>query len=302
MESADNTQNNTNSDSSEKKDELYKSQTAQMRTFSSDLVEQIRKHQGSVMKIAIMEQEKKRIEDEAKNNNPRKNSIFFVSGVVVIITALAIGIGVYIHIKNSQIVPVQSNQVPVSIIKSESFVVVNVSAESAGDTLKSISNEIKNSNVPIGMIENIYAVSGKTGSEIRLSATDFLKQINVNAPDNFLRNLSPDYMLGVYSYNQSNFFMVLRGTQHDQMLSGMLEWEPFMLSDLAPLFDIDISGANSYLTNTSMSEMLIQNHDVRAVLDRNQQPVLFYSFLDPNTVVITSDADTLNEAVTRLNK
>jgi hypothetical protein len=108
-------------------------------------------------------------------------------------------------------------------------------------------------------------------------------------------------MVGVYLYNTSNPFLVITGTAHDYLLSGMLGWEPFLLTDVAPLFNIDITGANAGLTNAPFKDTLVQNRDARAVLDKDGNPVLFYSFLDPDTIFISTDSKTLLEAVRRFN-
>ena len=108
-------------------------------------------------------------------------------------------------------------------------------------------------------------------------------------------------MLGIYSYVQPNLFIIFRGTQHDFLLTGMLQWEPYMTGDLAPLFGIDTSGNSASLLNTPYTETMIENHDTRAIIDVNKKPVLFYSFLDENTIIITNDAKTLTEAVRRIS-
>ena len=59
----------------------------------------------------------------------------------------------------------------------------------------------------------------------------------MNVPGDLSTALSPQYMLGVYNYTNNNPFLIIQGTAHDYLLSGMLEWEPEILfNDMVPLF------------------------------------------------------------------
>jgi len=274
----------------------------QMRTFSTDLAEELRKHQGSAMKIAVMENEKRFREEQQALNDPKKNFSFLLSGVVIVLVAIGITLGIYFYNKKTTVVPVvQTNVAPVSIIHSEDLSTINVTGKSASDIGQAVSDAVKNSTTQTGMIDNVYITQGPQGSETRLTASMFLSAIGAHITTDFSHALLQEYMVGIYSYSGANLFIVLQGTQHDSMLAGMLQWEPYFLTDLAPMFGIDTTGDNAYLLNNPVTETLIENHDTRAVLDKNNKPVLFYSFLDDNTVLITHDSKTLIEAVRRIS-
>lgn len=282
--------------------EEYKPQTAQMRTFSTDLAEELRKHQGSAMKIAVMENEKRFKKQQALSDEPKKNRMLVLSGIIIVVVAIAIATGVYFYQKKINTPPViEINQIPASIVHSENLKTLNVTKMSASDIATTLTDFVKKSDTQTGMIDNVYITQGPKGSETRLTSSMFLSVIGAHITPEFANTLTQEYMVGVYAYTKPNLFVVLRGTQHDYMLGGMLSWESYFLYDMAPLFGIDTTGDNSYLLNTSMTETLIENHDTRAVLDKNNIPILFYSFLDANTVIITNDSKTLSEAVRRMS-
>ena len=280
----------------------YTPQTAQMRTFSTDLAEELRKHQGSAMKIAVMENEKRFRAQEALTNAPKKNRMLGIYGIIIVLVAISLAVGAYLYIKKINMPPViQINQTPASIIHSENLKVLNVSNMKTPDVDAAVADFVKKSTTQTGMIDNVYITQGPTGSETRLTSSMFLSAIGAHITTDFSNTLTQEYMVGVYAYNQPNLFIVLRGTQHDSMLAGMLQWEPYFFGDVAPLFGIDTTGDNAYLLDAPVTETLIENHDTRAVLDKNNKPVLYYSFLDDNTVIITNDSNTLNEAVRRIS-
>jgi hypothetical protein len=283
--------------------EEYKPQTAQMRTFSTDLAEELRKHQGSAMKIAVMENEKRFKQQEALSDEPQKNRKFVLLGLGIVLIAALISAGVYFYQKKINTPPIiEINQSPVSIIHSENLKVLNVSKMSRDDISKALTETVAKATTQNGMIDNIYITQGVAGNETRLTSSMFLSAVGSHITKEFSNSLTQEYMVGIYAYTKPSLFLVLRGTQHDYMLSGMLQWEPYFLGDLAPVFDIDTTGENSYLLSSPTKEKLIENHDTRAVVDNKNNPVLFYSFLDANTVIITNDSKTLSEGIRRMSK
>lgn len=278
-------------------------QTPTMRTFSTDLAEELRKHQGAAMKKAMLENEQRLREQGDDSDNPKRNRRFVFGGIIVLLFAIGASIGVYVYQKKMNApIPLAASSAPVSIIPYEDSMVLNLSDASSGDISSTIASTVQKSNIQTGMIDSISLVQGgATSSVTQLTSPMFLSAIKSHIPPDFSLSLSNQYMLGIYSYEQPNLFVILRGTAHDTMLAGMLEWESFLTEDFAPMFGIDTTGDNAYLLNAPYSETLIENHDTRAVLDKAGKPILFYSFLDQDTVIITNDSQTLIEAVRRIN-
>ena len=48
------------------------------------------------------------------------------------------------------------------------------------------------------------------------------------------------------------------------------------------------------------ADILIRNRDVRAIYDEEKAPILYYSFVDRETLVFTSDKTTFDELLNRL--
>ena len=274
-----------------------------MQTFSPDLADELRKHQGSAMKKIMFEQAQRAHEQELLSDDPRKNMRFILSGVFVIFIALLASVGVYMYQKKINApIPVQKSAVPVSIIPYEDSGVIDIAGKSSDDIGTLVHLTVTKSNVQTGMIDNLSVIeSSATSTETTPSSSDFLTAIKSHITPEFSRSLSSGYMVGIYSYMQPNLFVIFRGTAHDTMLAGMLQWEPYLTQDFAPLFGIDTSENNAYILNTPYTETLIENHDTRAVLNKNGKAVLFYSFLNDNTVIIANDSKTLSEAVRRIN-
>lgn len=269
-----------------------------VRTFSSDLADAVREQGGSVVRIAIAENEKQQREYKEVSITSRKNIIFSILGLIVIVAAI-IGVIWLREYKTKITTTPVTPTTPTSIFFSEAHQTIEVQDTThaeTGELLTSINAIVAAPNIQSGTIKNIIIT--KAGKPI--SSEQFLSAINAeHAPSDFIRSLSSEYMLGTYLYNTNNLFLALTGSAHDFLLSGMLAWEPFMLGDLSPLFGIDTSGTNARLLDTKWSDVVLDNHDARAVLDTSGKPVFFYTFIDPNTILFGVNPKIITTLVSR---
>lgn len=277
------------------------SHVAPIRTFNSDLAEAVREHGGSVVRVAIAEDERKRQEFQETSIRSKKNKAFLIGGIVLVLGSVGAGIYTYKHRRAAGVAVVVTPAVPSSLVSSDSAQAIDTSGMLVGDMVSAIQGVVANPGIQPGQVKNIILTKTANGAATRPSASDFLTALDAHVPDTFLRSLNSQYMLGTYLYGTGdNLFLVIQGTAHDYMLSGMLAWEPYLFTDMAPLFGIDTSVySKNQLAGMHFSDALIGNRDVRAVLDADKNPVLYYSFLDPNTVVIATSPKTLTEVIRR---
>ncbi|MBP6884969.1 MAG: hypothetical protein KBC17_04100 [Candidatus Pacebacteria bacterium] len=289
----------------ENKDPEHEQHIRGLRTFSSDMATAMKDTKGSIIKIAIAEDERRREDQKEIERAPRKNLIFFLSGLLLFILAIAGIYGVFWYKEKTSVVPaVTETVIPKSIIRSEDAQTLDITSKLNEDVIPSFREIVADPKMRAGTVKNIILAkkSGADGAVSRITSNDFLKIARAHAPADFLRSLSKEFMLGIYLYNTSNPFLVIKGTAHDYLLSGMIKWEPFLVEDMAKLFNIDIAGERKIYTDTPFKDALVQNRDARVVEDANGVPVLFYSFLDPNTILIATDPKTLIEGVRRFNE
>jgi len=278
----------------------HKSHIAPLRTFSSDLAQAVRDRGGSVVRIAIAEEEKHRREYEDSSIHSKKNIAFVVGGIILVLGAIGVVIFEYQYKKNASVVAPVTEQQPSSLIHAEFSQTIDVSGKQVADIYGQVASVAAAPGIQPGMMKNIIISQTTAGATTRIPASQFLTTLATHAPADFLRALSPEYMLGVYQYDKGNLFLILRGTAHDFLLAGMLAWEPNLFNDMVPLFGIDTSSMSADdLAHIKFTNMVIGNRETRTVLDANKQPMLFYYFLDQDTLVIATDAKTFSEVVRR---
>jgi hypothetical protein len=277
-----------------------RSHLAPIRTYNTDLADAVREHGGSVVRVAIAEDEKRRREYEETAIGSKRNLFFIIGGTILVLGAIG---GVWWAYQNkgaaSVVVPVVE-AVPHSLVLSDAAQTIDIGPMQVGDIYAAVNGIVAVPGIQPGQVKNIILTKTADGSLARPSASNLLSGLGTHAPDTLLRSLSPDYMLGVYQYDKASLFLIVHGTAHDFLLSGMLAWEPYLFTDLAPLFKIDTSGfTKASLGKVVFYDAIIANHDARAALDADKNPLLYYSFLDPNTILIAADPKVLTEVVTR---
>ena len=85
----------------------------------------------------------------------------------------------------------------------------------------------------------------------------------------------------------------------DNAFAGMLRWEDFMADDMFPLFAID--GVDKSIREKKFKDLVFRNQDIRILTDAQDQILLVYSFPDRQTLIITTDIETFDEIINRLN-
>lgn len=272
-----------------------------IRTFSSDMAEAIRTKGGSVVRIAIAEEEKRRRAYEENSIRSKKNIMLIVLSMCLIVGALAIAWYGYSRRTHPPAVALAPQTRPDSLIASDDYALVDVAGLQVTDVLAKIRAAVAVPGIEAGSIKNLVLVEGgASGAKMAIPVARFLSALGSHAPSELVRTLKPDFMLGLYLYDTSTLFVVMHGTAHDFLLAGMLSWERDLFSDMAPLFGIDTSSyTKAELESMTFANVIVENRDARAVLGASGKPILFYSFLDQNTIVIAADPKTFFEVVRR---
>jgi len=118
------------------------------------------------------------------------------------------------------------------------------------------------------------------------TSEEILGLLSVNLPGKTLRALEDTIMFGSVKTNLNEPFMILRSYNFDVLFAGLLEWEGMIQSDLSPLF-----GTPSGLTR--FTDAVRENKSIRILYDDTGRELLLYSFIDKNTVVITTSGEAL---------
>jgi len=310
---------------------------APLQTFQGDIASAIGNKGVSVVSIAAAEANRRGTQpvsqDEQITNTqaPRtlRNITFALIGLLFV--AGAVGALGYIVISTSPLPQQQAGVAPFIAIDSTNKVSVPQDIQTAGLMQRLVA--AKNSvSISLGLVAQLYIEQQATttgATPTYMNAQTLLTTLAPSLPQTFVRNLAPVYLLGVHSFGVNQPFLLMNVDSYTQAYAGMLAWETTMKKDLSPLFSYTpapkivvqqtpvattttaSSTVSSTTTNptpniptlqTGFTDAIVENHDARVTKDQSGTINFLWTFLDRQTLVITTNPDTLHEIITRLQQ
>ncbi len=130
-------------------------------------------------------------------------------------------------------------------------------------------------------------------------ASDILQKLAFQAPGSFTRSIR-EIVFGASSRTAP--FMVLHTATFDTAFAGMLAWEKTMSADLAPLFGEPVvetfdpsARTATQVREAFFKDTIASNRNVRLLLDEKGDDRIIYTFVDQNTILITTTRESLEE-------
>lgn len=274
-----------------------------IRTFQSDLADTIKSGQGSLVKIAMAEHNK--LELEKKNVDPasRKNIIFVLVGIALILLAIGmIGYGIYQKVPKT--VPLTQNPTGLpTVITIESTQGLNVTGLTRDNIGTLLGRTYTNATPTLNTILRVLPFTQDVGSAQHiLTSSEFFNLLESQIPTGLVRSFDPVFTIGVHAYNGNGLFLAFKTDSYTTAFAGMLDWEHSMFDELYRVFAIQTGSTNTELFTSAWKDRVIKNQDARVLLDSKGNIVLFYTFLGQNKdiVIIADKESTLTEVVNRL--
>ncbi len=231
----------------------------------------------------------------------KKSLAFILIVVVVIVIGVVAGVGaaVYVSKHMGDTSPKTATPVMTAFFSVDSITPVPFTATRAL-FMQTLEETLDNANGGIVQI----SFSKEDASEKQLNAPETAEVLGVLAPhmgSRFLRALDTRFMIGLVTTESKAPFIILRSNSFDTAFAGMLEWEPFMQADLAPLFGTpEVEQEKNTITGSPFTDALSNNKSIRILYDRNKQERIIYAFVNNNTVVITSTTEALSAIIARM--
>ncbi len=283
-----------------------------LRTFKDDLAEIIKTEHISTVQVAAAEQEKRThsakeaevLSDEMKReiHDTRVRRITVTVATVLVVVGLSIGIGLYFSSLPSS-APEGFVYTPLIFVDKQAEIpVMGLFGRNLGQRLVAERDSVT---LRLGSVEDIHFTQGEDATKKLIDAQSFLKLLGTSAPQELTRTLSAPFMLGVHVFDGNQGFLILETDNYEGAFSGMLAFERNILNDFFGFFGPQLlshpaSGTTTPAFNPAFVDKIIKNHDARALYDETGKMRLVYSFVDRNTLVITTNENTFAEVLTRL--
>lgn len=272
-----------------------------IRTFQSDIAEALKAQKGSVIKIAVQEQQKRQDQAAYTEVQKKSNVYFLVGGILFFL--LAVGLGGYYYLT---VLPSQKEKEQITTLTQKRNFVSgdHVTPVVITDitTLPTLLNKQADAlSLPVGAIEQLlFTYKNSAGGSTVVPLEELLAQFNVSPPAEFIYSLFSDtYLFGVYQSTVQHRFILFRTRVFSNTFSQMLSWEPLMAESLSKLLIIPLDPQIPVV----FKDVIIKNEDVRVGYAQDKE-VIAYTFFGhkKELLLITKDTETMQILLNRFTK
>lgn len=270
-----------------------------LRTYKTDTEEAIQNQRMSVVTIAVAESKKK---EEQVMSTPEEEKVRIPYGALItsfILVALGASAFYVVYLKQTDTQtkePTKQTEKIIPIVKTKN--IQEIDFLNSKNLIYDIA--LKGSNTEgteVGDIITVQPISNMISGKTIPSAQSFFEKATPLMPGKLARSLSKEFFIGIHVFDGPTPFIILKTTFFQNAFAGMLEWESTITKDLAPLITLSHGDAK---VGAFFIDTVIKNKDVRIVRGSEGKDVLFYTFVDKNTILITTKKLTLEELIVRL--
>ena len=276
-----------------------------LRTYQADIATMTRSGDTTMASVIAKEVDTKKsglLRIQKAKSGWVAAALFAVSGLLVIAGAGSLVYSVVIQ-QNRQLNPFAEVEIPSHIFVEEQEE-VNLGGDDRRVILRTLTDKKNRAGGTLGSMTQFYLTTTSIGDDQLkriLTPSEFLGRINSRAPSTLIRALDDRMTFGVHIFDGNEPFLIFQIASYERSFAGMLEWEPFINEDLAPLFGplFESPSLSPALRTTRFEDTIISNKEVRRVRDSSGKTVLMYSFIDSGTIVITTEEKTFEAILDR---
>jgi hypothetical protein len=286
-----------------------------VRTYKSDAEETIKSGHISSINIAIAEsnkmlkrsQEQQGVDPENKKIKINK-TILITSSVLIIGGILAIGIPYFLVNRTNKTEVTNIKDISKPIITADVSEKINTNSLNLTRVSTTLKERVDQSFTKLGQIKNFYLTEGQDSTETTITSLNFLNLIKATVPAEIGRTLQEQYMFGMHNFDGNQRFLILKTDSYDTAYSGMLYWETDLWQDFKEIFNLQSRDIESTTTESfgievkKFQDIIFNNKDCRVVKNSEGEIIFLYSIVDKNTIVITTNTNTLKELINRINR
>lgn len=284
-----------------------------LRTFQGDMATMLEDNKVSMTTVLQAEEKRRRNTGEVATTGEeiltreaakkRKKKIIIGGSALLILGIVLIILAFFLRSPKGQEVFTPDNLPVPSLIASDQSYTIKLSRKTHDEFIKTILARRRATTLSLGKVEELKFTNEEG---LPLSSSDLFSTISNKLPVPFLRLLDPQYFFGLVQTGYRDTFIITKTTSFNTAWSGLLDWEPSMLTDLAESMVRLDSPAFKAVTNqgppvtSAFTDELYENRDVRVLKDTSGNVVLIYSLIDRTTIIIANSQLAFKEALDRL--
>lgn len=294
-----------------------------IETYKGDVESVIQGKNISVVSIAAAEAERRGKAGIAQQTTDAQaneagmglvTKILMVLGGIILISA-AVGVGVFVYLRPTTVDIPKEPDAPFVSVDNTAIVSAPVDQFTRDALMTNLEAARTSVRISLGLVSRLFVAVPATTTDAAPQEVDARTLVSLLAPTlspGFVRSIQPAYLLGLHSFDENQAFLILKVDSYESAFAGMIAWEYTMQKDLAPLFTrtptphipeggVGTSSPQVQLIPTGFSDRIVENHDARVIENETKDILLLWTFLDRNTVIITTNEYTLREIISRLS-
>lgn len=310
-----------------------------LQTYQNDVASVVQQG-ASVVSIAAAEADRRGSQplDSAQGatSEPRSWRTYLFIGIGTVLLLAAGGLMWYALSRTTPLPAQNLGETPYITTDGVNVITLPQGA-SAAAIVQQLAQAKKDVSLSLGLVAQLYVQKAPTttgAAPTYETAQDLLGNLAPSLSGTFLRNIAPIYVLGVHTFGVNQPLLLLKVDSYEQAYAGMLAWENTMHRDLSPLFDYTPApkikpvptgpvslpaqtGTTTIATSTSSTtppapidtfvptgfiDKVVVNHDARVLQNADGTIYFLWTFLDRNTLLITTNEDTVRAVITRLTQ
>lgn len=225
--------------------------------------------------------------------SPRLRIMLLVM-VPIIASVLGVGASYYFFVlTKTPTAPIETPQVQApSLVRAQAQVPFSLPDDRA-TLLNALRTHVEQSST----VTQFYPTVMQDGIVKPADAEAILATLEIQAPGAFVRSIDA---ITFGTAGNAQPFMVLESSNFDTAFAGMLQWEAHISADLAPLFGEEVTtsfdahaSSSAFVRNAYFKDAIASNRNVRVLLDAQGNDAIIYTFIDQNTILITTTREAL---------
>ena len=293
-----------------------------VRTYEDDVANTITREKSSILTMAMAEGTRRG--DNSISNLPAsqtgKNVLLVILSIVFVVAG--VGGGYYLYRQSSRansLILKQPTKIS-GLINADIQKTLKLPSLEKDKLIGFLSDNFKNSEVGEGKVTE-FILNQEIGSTTkRVTGSQFVNSIKFEITDTLKRSITDKWMIGMYSSGgqtelgpQNLPFIILETDFFQNAFSGMLKWENTMPDEFADIFNYreKVASMNEEIPTIFYAsrgirgiykDRVIMNRDIREFVSTNGELLLLYTFIDKNTILITTSEAVIPEILNRIEK
>ena len=265
-----------------------------IRTLQDDMAQAVGTQKESAISISVKQMVKKQkteVKQEKVKTHKKSNKTAYRTALTFLSLFFVIAGSVVIGYFWWQSRPVIEQRIIIdTLVIADEEILQSIEGMSRESFITFVKDET-NISKPDGTITNLKLTEITFGIEKTAKPNSFLRLMNTRTPSALSRSMSGNMMFGFIQLQEvSAPFWIVEIETFENVFGATLDWETLLQDDLGLLFS-NVEPA----IDPVFRDVISKNRDTRILYNDLGEEVMLHSFLDKNTLVITTGEQAFKE-------